>query len=91
MVAFKGERCSKFLWRRENLIWGYLAFYWGLESPLETIISISIICISDASCDLDNTKQEIIYHELEQNRIAERYNFIVCIFENFSQQVPVTI
>ena len=63
----------------------------GLESPLETTISISIICISDASCDLDNTKQEIIYHELEQNRIAERYNFIVCIFENFSQQIPVTI
>ena len=28
----------KFLGREENLIWGHLAFYWGLDNPLETML-----------------------------------------------------
>ena len=35
-------------------------------------------------------KQEKTYYKLEQHITTKMYNFIVYIFENFSQQIPVT-
>ena len=48
-------------------------------------IYIYHIYISDISYDLHSAKQEMIYYKGEQNRITNRYSFIVCILENFSQ------
>ena len=56
-----------------------------------SIISIiSIICIFDISYDFHSPKQKIIYHKLEQSRITNRYIFKICIYENLSQQTPIT-
>ena len=37
-AAFKGGDIQSFLEGGENLIWGDLAFYGGLDDPLETML-----------------------------------------------------